>query len=86
MMLVWSSSDEKVIRVDQEGNTVSKNPGTAYITAKIEGTDFSSSVMVTVSNGYKDKKREAEETHICNNNIYFGSTRGSNIFDIGYYE
>lgn len=58
--LEWSSSDEKIVSVDQNGNTMSKNVGSAYITAKIKDTDFSSSVLINVSK--KETKNEKSNT------------------------
>ena len=72
--LIWSSSDESIIKVDKNGNTVSKKPGTAYITAKIENTDFSSSVMVTVS-----KKENENNNDISNKDEEYVDTEPVNI-------
>lgn len=38
--MVWSSSDEKIVKADQEGKVTAIKEGQAIITAKVEGTDL----------------------------------------------
>lgn len=38
--VVWSSSDEKIVKADQEGKVTAIKEGQAIITAKVEGTDL----------------------------------------------
>ncbi len=57
--LTWSSSDKTIVSVDNEGNTTSLKPGIAYITVKMEDSDFSNSIKITVS----DIEEVEEENH-----------------------
>ncbi|MFF6013921.1 Ig-like domain-containing protein [Lysinibacillus fusiformis] len=46
--VIWSSNDESVATVDQDGNVTAIKEGEAIITAKIEGTDISATSTVIV--------------------------------------
>ncbi|TKI50743.1 Ig domain-containing protein [Lysinibacillus tabacifolii] len=46
--VVWSSSDESIAIVDQDGNVTAIREGTAIITAKIENTDIAATSTVIV--------------------------------------
>ena len=46
--ITWKSSNEKVLKVDANGNVTATGRGTATITATVDGTDISDSVTVTV--------------------------------------
>lgn len=47
--LAWSSSDEFVLSVDEEGNVHAVNEGTATITVSAQGTNVTASVEITVT-------------------------------------
>lgn len=47
--VVWSSSDENIAKVDQNGMVTAVTTGSAIITATIEGTDISASCTVNVN-------------------------------------
>ncbi|WP_427108377.1 Ig-like domain-containing protein [Lysinibacillus xylanilyticus] len=46
--VIWSSSDESIATVDQNGNVTAVHEGEAIITAKIENTDISATSTVIV--------------------------------------
>ena len=50
--IIWTSSDEKVVTVDQRGNLTVVGRGTAIITATVEGSDISDTCTVTVKFTY----------------------------------
>lgn len=47
--IIYTSSDENVVTVDENGNLVSHKKGTATVTATLKGTDISEEIKVTVS-------------------------------------
>lgn len=56
--VVWSSSDESIATVDQDGKVIGVSVGTCIITATIEGTDIKDTCEVTVT---KEDVQEPEE-------------------------
>lgn len=48
--VIWTSSDESIATVDQNGNVIAIREGTAIITATIENTDISATSTVIVKN------------------------------------
>ena len=52
--LVWSSSDEQIVTVDNNGNITAIKEGTATITVKTSDDKYSASVKVTITNNIVD--------------------------------
>lgn len=48
--LVWSSSDESIVKVDQEGNVTGLKEGTAIITVETEDGEIKATCTITVKN------------------------------------
>lgn len=47
--VVWSSSDESIAKVDENGKVTAIKEGKATITAKVEGTDLTATCKVNVT-------------------------------------
>nr|WP_245161307.1 Ig-like domain-containing protein [Clostridium botulinum] len=47
--VVWSSSDEKIAKVDENGKVTAIKEGKVTITAKVEGTDLIDTCKVNVT-------------------------------------
>ncbi|WP_068984421.1 Ig-like domain-containing protein [Lysinibacillus xylanilyticus] len=52
--VIWSSSDESIATVDQDGNVTALREGEAIITAKIENTDITATSTVIVKKPIND--------------------------------
>lgn len=57
--VVWSSSDEKIVKADQEGKVTAIKEGQAIITAKVEGTDLTATCKVNVTKKVEENKNNA---------------------------
>jgi len=93
--VIWTSSDESIATVDQNGNVTAISEGTAIITATIENTDisatstvivkkpnndFSSAILnITLVNGIT---KEYDVTNVVLNNYlnWFDSAQGTSTF------
>ncbi|MFB7157412.1 Ig-like domain-containing protein [Lysinibacillus sp. NPDC056232] len=93
--VIWSSSDESIATVDQDGNVTALHEGEAIITAKIEGTDITATstvivkkpnnelsnaiLSITLVNGIT---KEYDVTNIVINNYlkWFESAQGTSTF------
>ena len=60
--VTWSSTDDSVVKVDQEGNIEAVGIGTATITASVD--DFSDSVAITVNSPLTGIELNTQETSI----------------------
>lgn len=93
--VIWSSSDESIATVDQDGNVTALHEGEAIITAKIEGTDiiatstvfvkkpnteFSNAILsITLVNGIT-KEYDVTNTVLNNYLNWFDSAQGTSTF------
>ncbi|NFD17127.1 Ig domain-containing protein [Clostridium botulinum] len=57
--VVWSSSDEKIAKVDENGKVTAIKEGQATITAKVEGTDLTATCKVNVTKKVEENKNNA---------------------------
>ncbi|AUM88308.1 Ig-like domain-containing protein [Clostridium botulinum] len=57
--VVWSSSDESIVKVDQEGKVTAIKEGQVIITAKVEGTDLTATCKVNVTKKVEENKNNA---------------------------
>ena len=57
--IVWSSSGESIVKVDQEGKVTAIKEGQATITAKVEGTDLIATCKVNVTKKVEENKNNA---------------------------
>ncbi|MFJ7842029.1 Ig-like domain-containing protein [Lysinibacillus sphaericus] len=93
--VIWSSSDESIATVDQDGNVTAIREGTAIITAKIENTDISASSTVIVKKPINESSsailsitlvngitKEYDVTNTVLNNYlnWFESAQGTSTF------
>ena len=93
--VIWSSSDESIASVDQDGNVTALREGEAIITAKIEGTDISATstvivkkpntefsnaiISITLVNGIT-KEYDVTNTVLNNYLNWFDSAQGTSTF------
>lgn len=93
--VVWSSSDESIAIVDQDGNVTAIREGTAIITAKIENTDIAATSTVIVKKPINESSsailsitlvngitKEYDVTNTVLNNYlnWFESAQGTSTF------
>ncbi|HDK7138919.1 TPA: Ig-like domain-containing protein [Clostridium botulinum] len=57
--VVWSSSDEKIVKVDENGKVTAIKEGQVTITAKVEGTDLTATCKVNVTKKVEENKNNA---------------------------
>ena len=57
--VLWSSSDESIATVDEEGNVTAVKEGQATITAKVENTDLTATCTVNVKKPVEENKNNA---------------------------
>lgn len=70
----WSSSDETIATVDENGKATGIKEGTCIITAQIKGTDVKATCEVTVT---KEDIVEPEEPSIENGSLYIEMIDGN---------
>ena len=93
--VIWTSSDESIATVDQNGNVTAISEGTAIITATIENTDISAASTVIVKKPNNDFSsailsialvngitKEYDVTNVVLNNYlnWFDSAQGTSTF------
>ncbi|WP_339258203.1 Ig-like domain-containing protein [Lysinibacillus sp. FSL K6-3209] len=93
--VIWSSSDESIATVDQDGNVTAIREGQAIITAKIENTDISATSTVIVKKPISESSsailsitlvngitKEYDVTNTVLNNYlnWFESAQGTSTF------
>ncbi|NFM12024.1 Ig domain-containing protein [Clostridium botulinum] len=72
--VVWSSSDETIAKVDENGKVTGIKEGTCIITAQIKGADVKATCIVTVT---KEDIVEPEEPSIENGSLYIEMIDGN---------
>ncbi|NFI51675.1 Ig domain-containing protein [Clostridium botulinum] len=72
--VVWSSSDETIAKVDENGKVTGIKEGTCIITAQIKGADVKATCEVTVT---KEDIVEPEEPSIENGSLYIEMIDGN---------
>ena len=70
----WSSSDDTIATVDENGKVTGVKEGICTVTAKIEGTDLTADCLVTVT---KEDIVDPEEPSIENGSLYIEMIDGN---------
>lgn len=93
--LAWSSSDERVAMVQQDGTVTSLRPGTAVITATTtNGTNLSAQCTVTVTDEWGEEEevtlypwgREVLAIHQSRDKGFLTDANGKSFSELGYDE
>ena len=93
--LAWSSSDERVAMVQQDGTVTSLRPGTAVITATTtNGTNLSAQCTVTVTDEWGEEEevtlypwgREVLAFHQSRDKGFLTDATGKSFSELGYDE
>ncbi|MBN1045464.1 cytochrome C biogenesis protein CcmH [Clostridium botulinum] len=72
--VIWSSSDNTIATVDENGKVTGIKEGTCTVTAKIDGTDLAADCIVTVT---KEDIVEPEEPSIESGSLYIEMVDGN---------
>lgn len=57
--IVWSSNDENIVKVDQQGKVTGIKEGQATITVKVEGTDLTATCKINVTKKVEENQNDA---------------------------
>lgn len=57
--IVWSSNDENIVKVDQQGKVTGIKEGQATITVKVEGTDLTATCKINATKKVEENQKDA---------------------------
>ena len=60
--LVYTSSNNKIISVDEKGKCTANDVGTAYVEVKLKGTEYGSKIRITVNKAEEKQETKKQET------------------------